>query len=86
MDTPQIAIIGAGPTGLTLALELGRRGVSCVLYEPNEAVSIVPRSTLVNVRSMEHLRRLGVADAVCAAGLPADHAQDIVFATRLFGP
>jgi 2-polyprenyl-6-methoxyphenol hydroxylase-like FAD-dependent oxidoreductase len=46
-----------------------------------------PRAKTTNVRSMEHMRRWGLAEAVrAAAPLPGDFPTDIIFATRLFGP
>lgn len=83
---PRVGIVGGGPVGMTLALELGRRGVPCVLFEQRKTTTHEPRCTLTNMRSMEHFRRLGVADAIRAAGIPPDYRQDVVFATRLCGP
>lgn len=84
-DTPRVGIVGGGPVGMTLALELGRRGVRSVLFEQRTTTTHEPRCTLTNMRSMEHFRRLGIADAIRAAGLPPDYRQDVVFATRLCG-
>src|SRR6185503_19641394 len=45
-----------------------------------------PRAKTTSVRTMEHLRRWGIADRLrAAAPLPVDHAQDVVFVTGLFG-
>lgn len=82
-----VVIIGGGPVGLTLAHQLGSRGVACVLVEPREAPSSgSPRCKQVNPRSMEIFRRLGVADDIRAAsGLPFGWADSAVFATSLTG-
>ena len=81
-----IVIVGAGPVGLALAIELGLRGVRATLIEQNDRIAPQPRAKTTNVRSMEHMRRWGIADALRAsAPLPADYPTDIVFATRLFG-
>ncbi|MCB9529563.1 MAG: FAD-dependent monooxygenase [Myxococcales bacterium] len=82
---PRVGIVGGGPVGMTLALELARHGVHSVLFEQRRTTTHEPRCTLTNMRSMEHYRRLGIADAIRAAGVPRDYRQDVVFATRLCG-
>lgn len=82
----RVVIAGAGPVGLALALELSRRGVASVLVDPGEERRGAPRAKLTNVRSMEHMRRWGLADQLReAAPLPRDYSNDIVFVTRLTG-
>jgi 2-polyprenyl-6-methoxyphenol hydroxylase-like FAD-dependent oxidoreductase len=83
----QVLIAGAGPVGLAAAVELGRRGISCVVIEPRAEVSRArPRCKTVNVRTMEHLRRWGVAERLrAAAPLSPTWSQDIVFCTTLSG-
>ena len=70
MDT-QVLIVGAGPTGLTLAIDLGLRGVRCTVIEQKEAPQFLPKMERCNARTMEIYRRMGIADQVRAAGLPA---------------
>ena len=79
--------IGGRPGGLSLAVELGRRGISCLIVEPRVAVSRArPRCKTINVRTMEHLRRWGIADRLrAAAHLPPSFSQDVVFCTTLVG-
>ncbi len=84
--TTNVLIAGGGPVGLALAVELGLRGVSVLLVEKSERSGQQPRAKTTNIRSMEHMRRWGLADAIKArAPLPADYPRSIQFATRLFG-
>ena len=86
-DGVEVLIVGAGPVGLSLAIELGQRGVRCLVIEKNDRVGYNPRAKTTNVRSREHLRRWGIAENLRKASkLPPDYPSDIIFATRLNGP
>jgi len=85
VDT-QVLIVGAGPVGLTLANDLGRRGVRCVLIERNEAPLGYPKMERCNPRTMEIFRRLGLADRVRAAGYPPDWPMDNYFVFSMARP
>jgi 2-polyprenyl-6-methoxyphenol hydroxylase-like FAD-dependent oxidoreductase len=76
MDT-QVIIVGAGPVGLTLAVDLGLRGVRCVLLEKKPEPQFLPKMERCNARSMEMFRRIGLADEIRAAGLTSDAAMDV---------
>jgi 2-polyprenyl-6-methoxyphenol hydroxylase-like FAD-dependent oxidoreductase len=83
---PRVLIVGAGPVGLALAIELGHRGVPCLLVERNARVGFAPRAKTTNVRTREHLRRWGIADKLRAASpLGLDYPSNVVFVTRLAG-
>ncbi|HUC50468.1 MAG TPA: FAD-dependent oxidoreductase [Xanthobacteraceae bacterium] len=82
-----VLIVGAGPVGLAAAIELGRRGVRCTVIERNDRVGYSPRAKTTNVRTREHLRRWGIADALRRASpISPDRPTTIVFATRMNGP
>jgi 2-polyprenyl-6-methoxyphenol hydroxylase-like FAD-dependent oxidoreductase len=76
VDT-QVIIVGAGPVGLTLALDLGRRGIRCVLVEQKPEPQFLPKMERCNARTMEMYRRIGLTDAIRDAGLPVDGPMDI---------
>ena len=81
-----VAIVGAGPVGLTLATDLARRGHTVVVLETRhrgEPPSV--KCNHVAARTMEQFRRLGVAEAVRHAGLPPEYPNDVVFGTSVTG-
>src|SRR5882672_3249121 len=85
MDT-QALIVGGGPVGLTLAIDLGRRGVRCTLIEQKEAPQFLPKMERCNARTMEIFRRMGIADKVRAAGLRDDVPMDVFIILSLVEP
>jgi 2-polyprenyl-6-methoxyphenol hydroxylase-like FAD-dependent oxidoreductase len=81
-----VIIAGAGPVGLTLAIDLGRRGVRCLIMERNAQPAPWPKMDRSNARTMEFYRRLGIADRVRALGYPPDNPMDVFLTTRLSDP
>jgi 2-polyprenyl-6-methoxyphenol hydroxylase-like FAD-dependent oxidoreductase len=82
----QVLIVGAGPVGLAAAIELGMRGIRCMVVERNDRVGYAPRAKTTNVRTREHLRRWGIADRLRdASPLGVDYPTDVFFVTRLSG-
>lgn len=79
-----VLIVGAGPVGLTLAIDLARRGVRAVLVEKRVDVGQFPKMERVNPRTMEHFRRLGLSEKVRAAGLPQDLPMNVYVTDTLF--
>lgn len=82
MDVP-VVIAGAGPVGMAAALELRSRGVRSLVVERNPAPTRHPKMDVTNGRSLEHFRRLGVAERIRDAAVPRDHCMDVSWVTRL---
>jgi 2-polyprenyl-6-methoxyphenol hydroxylase-like FAD-dependent oxidoreductase len=81
-----VLIVGAGPVGLTLAIDLAWRGINVTVVETRApAAPPEPKCNHVAARTMEIFRRLGLADKVRSAGLPADYPHDIVYRTTFTG-
>lgn len=85
MDS-DVVIVGAGPTGLTLAIDLGRRGVRCILIERKQAPAFLPKMERINARTMEIYRRMGLAQKIRAAGLRPDCPMDVYIVLALDEP
>lgn len=82
----QVCIVGAGPVGLTLAMDLARRGIDVLVVEMRyrgEPPNV--KCNHVSARSMEIFRQLGIAQAVRAAGLPDEYPNDVAYKTRFIG-
>ncbi len=86
-SSTQVLVAGGGPVGLAAAIELCRRGIDCQVIEPRQEVSHArPRCKTINVRSMEHLRRWGIAERLRQrVPLPVSWSRDVVFCTSLTG-
>jgi len=84
IDTP-VLIVGGGPVGLTLGIELAHRGQSSLLVEERTGPSAHPKATLLGSRSMELFRRWGLDGPIFDAAVPNDHPYYIIFTTRLAG-
>ncbi|WP_144639294.1 FAD-dependent oxidoreductase [Bordetella genomosp. 13] len=81
-----VIVVGAGPVGLTVSMDLASRGVRVLVLEKRqrgEPPSV--KCNHVSARSMEIFRRLGVARAVREAGLPPDYPHDVAYRTSATG-
>lgn len=70
-----VLIVGGGPVGLTARALLERWGVRASLVEKHGGLSPFPRARLVNVRSMEIYRRLGIADTITADAFAPEYGR-----------
>ncbi|SOJ55581.1 Pentachlorophenol 4-monooxygenase [Mycobacterium simulans] len=66
-----VLIVGAGPTGLTLANELTRHGVAVRIVDREPAPLTTSRALVVQPRTLEVFDDMGVIDEALAAGSPA---------------
>ena len=81
-----VLIVGGGPVGLTLAMDLAQRGIEVTVLElrrRGEPPSV--KCNHVAARSMELFRRLGVARKLRDAGLPEDYPNDVSYRTTMLG-
>jgi 2-polyprenyl-6-methoxyphenol hydroxylase-like FAD-dependent oxidoreductase len=82
----QVLVIGAGPVGLTLAMDLAQRGVQVLVCETRhrgEPPNV--KCNHVSARTMEIFRRLGIVRQVRDTGLPADYPNDVSYRTTFTG-
>lgn len=63
-----VLIIGAGPTGLVLALWLAKLGVRVRIIDKTEGPGTTSRALAVQARTLELYSQIGLADAVVAQG------------------
>jgi 2-polyprenyl-6-methoxyphenol hydroxylase-like FAD-dependent oxidoreductase len=80
-----VLIVGGGPVGLGLAVDLGWRGIDCLLVEQGNGTIAHPRANAENARTMEFFRRWGIADKVREAGTPEDYPHTVLYLTALTG-
>jgi 2-polyprenyl-6-methoxyphenol hydroxylase-like FAD-dependent oxidoreductase len=84
-ETTQVLIIGAGPVGLTLALELEHHGIKALVVERNATTTRHPKMDISNGRSMELFRRLGVADELRKVAVAPDRRLSVTWVTDAVG-
>ncbi|MEP7351348.1 MAG: FAD-dependent monooxygenase [Sphingorhabdus sp.] len=81
-----VIVAGAGPVGLTMTIELGRRGISTLIMERDPTTAPWPKMDRSNARTMEIYRRMGIADRVRALGYPGDNPMDVFLVRTLNEP
>jgi 2-polyprenyl-6-methoxyphenol hydroxylase-like FAD-dependent oxidoreductase len=63
----QVIVVGGGPVGVALAVDLGLRGISCALIERREGLQNIPKGQNLTPRTLEHFYFWGIADELRAA-------------------
>ena len=81
----EVAIVGAGPVGLTLACLLQQQGISFGLYERRNELHRQPQAHVINMRTLEIFRQLGIDRKVAAAGAPLARMRYINWVQSLAG-
>lgn len=85
VENVEVLIIGGGGAGLTTTNLLSQLGVSSLLVERHAGTSHLPKAHYLNQRVMEINKQIGTADALYAAGAPAENMDQIVWQTSLGG-
>ena len=80
-----IVIAGGGSVGLSLAAELGWRGIRCLVVEERNELNDHPRANAVANRTMEYYRRWGIDQAITDAGIPPTLPAEYLWVTSLAG-
>ena len=81
-----VLVVGAGPVGAVLALELAHHGVPSILIDRADGPSTHPKMDYLNGRSMELLRRLGLTDAIRARGIDPGYSADFLWSAGFDQP
>jgi 2-polyprenyl-6-methoxyphenol hydroxylase-like FAD-dependent oxidoreductase len=81
----QVLVVGAGPVGLGVAIELARRGVQVLLIEQRDGSVEVPKMSQVSTRTLEICRRWGLDRKILEAGWPKHHPMDFLYVTTVVG-
>jgi len=81
-----VIIAGAGPVGLTMTIDLGRRGISTMIMERDPTTAPWPKMDRSNARTMEIYRRMGIVDRVRALGYPGDNPMDVFLVRTMNEP
>ena len=80
-----VLIVGAGPAGLALSVALSRYGVGHLLVERHRGTAHTPRAHIINQRTVEILRHLGISDRFHAVATPQHLMANNLWVTTLAG-
>ena len=67
MERKQVIIVGGGPVGVALAVQLGMWGISCALVESRTELGRIPKGQNLTHRTLEHFYFMGIVDELRAA-------------------
>src|SRR6266566_1859463 len=80
-----VLIVGAGPAGLALSVALSRYGVGHLVVERHAGTAHTPRAHIVNQRTVEILRHLGIEDRFHGVATPQSAMRNNLWVTSLAG-
>lgn len=75
MQKPQVLIVGAGPTGLVLALSLAYQGIHVRIIDKNSKPGEASRAIVIQARTLEFYRQLGFADEAVKRGIRVEEVH-----------
>jgi len=81
----KVAIVGAGPVGLVAAILLCQKGVHTSVFERRDQHCLFPQAHVINVRTSEIFREIGVFDDVASAAAPYERMRCITWSESLTG-
>lgn len=81
-----VIVAGAGPVGLTMTIDLGRRGIRTMIMERDPSTAPWPKMDRSNARTMEIYRRMGIVDRIRALGYPGDNPMDVLLVRTMNEP
>lgn len=84
IKTP-VLIVGAGPIGLTMAIDLAYNGIECLIVEKSDGRINHPKIGTIVTRTMEFFRRWGFVERIRTSGFPEDYKLAIMFCTSMTG-
>jgi 2-polyprenyl-6-methoxyphenol hydroxylase-like FAD-dependent oxidoreductase len=84
-STTPVLVVGAGPTGLTMACELARHGVPARVVDKLTGIVPLARATGIHSRTLELFQDLGVVDEILSQGLPVRGVNQFANGERLLG-
>src|SRR6476646_3843990 len=79
-----VLVVGAGPTGLTLAAELAQHGVECRIVDKGDGPTTLSKAIGMQARTLEILDGIGVIDNILDAGHVVHGVSGHVKARRIF--
>ena len=75
MPDPQVLVVGAGPTGMTAAIELKRLGLDVRVIDKSDHMARYSQALVVQARTLEQLQRYGLAQKVIEHGRKLNEAK-----------